>query len=146
MPVGAKLAELAQEAARESAELGELRTVLEGIVVAKRAGVANPEAWSRAFAIVDSWEAAEAEEDAPTTVVCPDCDQILPNVGTEGKPRRIDCGPEHALHYRSFSATIGADRQVTIRAHKVGSTPGEFATIPLDLDELDDEGETRSDG
>lgn len=147
-PAGVKLAELAQEAARESAELTELRSILEGMVLAKRAGVANPEAWARAFAIVDLWDAEEATEPPLENVTCPDCDQILPNIGSEGKPTRIDCGPEHVLVYRTFSARVGAGR-VLVQEHKRGTTPGAFVTehgpasgFPHDddADELDEDG------
>lgn len=101
--------ELAAKVAKLAGDFETAQAILISIVNSKRAGVPNPDAWTAAFTMVDAWTQEEGEGQRPEMVRCPDCEQVLPNNAAKGErgPVRIDCGPEHVLHYRDFSVTVG---------------------------------------
>lgn len=121
--MGAKLEELVAAALAEARELEDAREILIALVVGRRAGVANLEAWEQADEIVARWTAAEGPAAAPSKVRCPECKAVvsLPELD----PLRaleavasVHCGPEHIVHFATFCVAVAG--------------PGEAQVVPYE--------------
>lgn len=141
--------EVAGEVVRMAEEFERAKIVLCAMVRSKRRREPDPEAWAAAFELADAWQKAGEGLPRPTTVKCPECSAVLPNVtGQEGEiePSRIDCGPVHTLFYENFSATVG-EGKVTIHAatRGAGSIVVGEPVFGNDEPETEDEGEEDAD-